>query len=70
MVEDYGAPETGQLSRAWTRRRRDRESPKSGGRKRVRSWAVQNTMRSDMGRMTVGAAERILDSANSSEIRV
>ena len=33
MAEDRGAPEAGQLSRVWTRDRRDRESPKSERRK-------------------------------------
>ena len=29
MAEDYGAPEAGQLPRAWTKGRRETESPKS-----------------------------------------
>ena len=34
MAEDHGAPEAGQISRAWTRGRREtRESPKSERRK-------------------------------------
>ena len=36
---------------------------------RVRSWTVQNEMRSVLGRMSAGAARRILDSANFREIR-
>ena len=36
---------------------------------RVRSWTVQNEMRGVLGRMSVGAARRILDSANIGEIR-
>ena len=41
MAEDHGAPEAGQLSRVWTRGRR--ESPKSEGRKE--SAAAQCRMR-------------------------
>ena len=33
--------------------------------RRLRSWTVQNEMRGVLGRMSAGAAERILDSANS-----
>ena len=47
---------------------RDRESPKSE-RRRVRSWTVQNEMKSVLGRVSADAAERILDSANPREIR-
>ena len=35
---------------------------------RVRSWTVQNEMRDVLGRVSVGAARRIFDSANSREI--
>ena len=69
MAEDHGAPEAGQLPRVWTRGPREtRESPKSE-RRRVRSWTVQNEMRDVLGRVSAGAAERILDSANPREIR-
>ena len=34
----------------------------------ARSWTVQNQMGGDLGWMSAGAARRILDSANSSEI--
>ena len=64
MVEDHGAPEAGQLPRVWTRGHRETES-----RQRVRSWAVQNEMRDVLGRVSTGAAGRILDSANPREIR-
>ena len=67
MAEDHGAPDAGQLSRAWTRGRRETESPKSE-RRRVRSWTVQNEMRGVLGRMSAGAAEKILDSANPRKI--
>ena len=36
---------------------------------RVNSWTVQNEMRGVLGRMSVGAAGRILDYANSREIK-
>ena len=36
---------------------------------RVRSWTVQNEMRGVLGRVSAGAAGRILDSANLREIR-
>ena len=68
MAEDHAAPEAGQLPKAWTRGRRETESPKSE-RCRVRSWTVQNRMRSVLGQVSSGAAERILDSANPREIR-
>ena len=35
----------------------------------VRSWTVQNEMRDVLGRVSTGAAARILDSANPMEIR-
>ena len=65
MAENHGAPEAGQLPRAWTRGRR--EWPKSE-RRRVRSCTVQNEMRGVLGRVSAGAAVRILDSANPREI--
>ena len=36
---------------------------------RVRSWTVQNEMRGVLGRVSAGAAGRILNSANPREIR-
>ena len=36
---------------------------------RVRSWTVQNEMRGVLGRVSTGAAGRILDSANPREIK-
>ena len=38
-------------------------------RQRVHSWTVQNEMRGVLGRVSTGAAGRILDSANPREIR-
>ena len=62
MAEDHRAPEAGQLSRALARGRKETES-----RQRVRSWTVQNEMRGVLGRVSAGAAGRILDSANSGD---
>ena len=36
---------------------------------RVRSWTVNNEMRSVLGRVSTGSAGKILDSANHEEIR-
>ena len=36
---------------------------------RVRSWTVQNEMRDVLGRVSAGAAGRILNSANPREVR-
>ena len=35
---------------------------------RVRSWTVQNEMRDVLGRVSTGAARRVLNSANPGEI--
>ena len=70
MAEDHGAPEAGQLLRAWTRSRREREGvAKERVVQRVRSWTLQNEMRGVLGRVSTGAAGRNLDSANPREIR-
>ena len=64
------AEETGKLSRTWTRRRRERERVATErSAQRVRSWTVQNDVSGDVGRVSAGAAGRILDSANPREIR-
>ena len=62
MAEDHETPEAGQLPRAWTRGRKETES-------RQRSWTVQNEMRGVLGRVSAGAARRILDSAYPKEVR-
>ena len=64
MAEDHGAPEAKQLPRVWTRGRKETE-----GRQRVCSWTVQNELRDVLGRVSTGAAGRILSSANSRDIR-
>ena len=70
LAEDHGAPEVGQLPRAWTRGCRETEVAKESVGKRVRSWTVQNEMRGILGELSAGAAGRILDSANHREIRI
>ena len=70
MAEDYGVPEARQLSRVWTRGRKETDSrQRVSGAKRARSCTVQNEMRGVLGRVSAGAAGRILDSAHSEEIR-
>ena len=56
MAEDHGAPKSGQ--EIVKRQRVAKE------RRRVRSWTVQNEIRGVLGRVSAGAAGRILDSAN------
>ena len=70
MAEHHPATETGQLPKALTRGRRERQRvAKERAAQRVRSWTVQNEMRSVLGRVSTGAAGRILNFANPREIR-
>ena len=55
MAEDHGAPESGQLFRAWTRDRREKKLPKSEQRKEP-LWTVQNEMKDVQGWITAGTA--------------
>ena len=64
--------------RAWRKTREPGSGPEVGERQRltkkqaaqrVNSWTMQNEMRGVLGRMSVGAVGRILDSANPREIR-
>ena len=64
MADDHRAPEAGQLPKVWTRGRTGTES-----RQRVRGWTLQNEMRGVLGRVSTGAAGRILSFANPREIR-
>ena len=43
--------------------------PKERTAQRARSWTVQNEIRGVLGRVSTGAAGRILDSVNPREIR-
>ena len=69
MGADHGATEAGQLRRNGReivdRQRVVKERASQG----VRSWTVQKEMRGILGRVSAGAAGRILDSANSRERR-
>ena len=57
-----GSPKSRATPRAWTRGCRETESCQ-----RVRSWTVQNKMRGVLERVSAGAAEKALYSANSRE---
>ena len=48
--------------------RRETESHQRVSGAKSRSWTVQNEMRGILGRVSAGAAGRILDSANFKEI--
>ena len=48
----------------------ERQKVTKSERRRVRSWTVQNEMESVQGRMSTGAARRLLDSANPREIEL
>ena len=74
MAKDHGAPEAGKLPRVWTRGCRETESRLRVSEwhkvaQRVHRWSVQNEMRGVPGRVSTGAAGRILDSANPRNIR-
>ena len=66
MAEDHRAPEAGQLSRAWTRGRRETENcqrasdESSWTDESSRSWTVQHEMRGVLGRVSASAAEGFL----------
>ena len=68
MAEDHGAPEAGQVSKVWTKGSRDTESYQRA--QRVRSCTVQNEVRGVLGRVSAGAAGRILSSANPREVKI
>ena len=67
MAEDHGAPEARQLPRVWTRGRKETESRQRGSESVAET--VQNQMRGVLGRVSTGAAGRILNSANPRKIR-
>ena len=69
MAEDHGAPEAGQLSRAWTRGRKRQRVAKEREAQKVYSRTEQNEMRDVLERVPAGVARRIFDSANPREIR-
>ena len=55
MAEDHGVLEAEQLPRALTKGRTETESRQERAARKVRSSAVQNEMRSILGRITEGA---------------
>ena len=69
MAEDHGAPEAGQPPGSGPEVVERQRVAKEGVAQRVRSWTVQNEMRGVLGRVSTGAAGRILNSANPREIR-
>ena len=69
MAECHGVPEAGQLPRAWIKVIERQRVTKECAAQRVRCCTVQNEMRGVLGRVSAGAAGRILDSANPREIR-
>ena len=70
MAGNHGVPGAGQLPKTSTNGRRKKMSCKKREARRIRSWTVQNEMRGVLGRVSAGAAGRILNSANSMETRV
>ena len=70
MAEDHGAPEAGQLPKAWTGDCKERERvAKERAGQIVCSWTVQNKMRGVLGRMSASATGKILVSANPEETK-
>ena len=69
MAEDHGAPEAGQLSGPGPEVIERQIVAKKRAAQRVRSCTVQNEVRGVLGRVSAGAAGRILDSANPREMR-
>ena len=55
---------------ALTTGHRETESRQTASGAKSRSWTVQNEMSGVLGRVSTGAAGRILDSANPREIRI
>ena len=72
MAKNHGAPEAEQPppppGPGPEVVQRQRVAKKRAAQK-VRSWTVQNKIRGVLGRVSAGAAGRILDSANPREIR-
>ena len=63
MAEHHGAPEVGQLPKAWTRGRRRTENRQRVSDAKIRTWTMQNEMRGVLGRVSTGAEGRVLNSA-------
>ena len=69
MAEDHAAPEAGQLPTVWTRDRERQRVAKERAVQRVRSWTAPNEIKDVMGRVSAGAARRILNSSNPTKVR-
>ena len=55
MAEDHVAPEAGQISRVWTKARRETKNCQRASGANLRSWTAQNKMRGVLGRVSAGA---------------
>ena len=69
MAEDHEAPEAGNSSELGPEVVERQKIAKEWATQRVRSWTVQNEMRSVLARVSASAARGIFDSVNSREIR-
>ena len=69
MAKDHGAPEARQFPRPGPKVVERQRDATERAAQRVRSWTVQNEIRGVLGRVSAGAAGRILDSAKPTEIR-
>ena len=70
MAKDHGAPEAGQLPKPVPEVVERQRVAKDRATQRLRSWTVPNEMINILGRVSAGAAERILDSANPEEMEL
>ena len=70
MVEDHGAPEAGKLPRIWARGCKETVSRQRVSGTKSPQLDSADEMRSVPGRVSTGAAGRILNSANPREIRI
>ena len=69
MAEDREAPGAGQPPGPGPEVVERQRVAKERAAQRVHSWTVQNEMRGVLERMSADAAGRVLDFANSSEVR-
>ena len=67
MAEDHGAQMPGNSPGPGLEVVERQRIAKERAAQRVRSWTVQNEMSGVLGRVSAGAAERILNSANPRE---
>ena len=67
IAEDHGAPESGKLPGPEVVEKQ--RVAKEQAAQRIRSWTVQSEMRGVLGRVSAGAAGRVLDSANPREVK-